>query len=109
METTHRLLKVVRFLRQEIDGEMQLQQLELLLTVALQEGITSPELIESLHVSNAAVSRNLKIYSRYSDKGEEKGHGLFELKPDMFERRRLAVFLTTRGKEVISNIEKRLT
>ena len=101
-ETT-KLATFVRTLRQEL-GDLQLQQVALFLEIAADEGISSPVLESKLKVSGATVSRNVKLLSKYPDKGSIKGLDLVRTEPDLYERRRFVYFLTDKGKRLIEKL-----
>lgn len=78
--------------------------------VAMDEGITQHEISKRLDMFTGTVSRNMKILGEYDviEHGEvvTKGYGLIEQKPHRLERRRMACYLTKRGRELKAEIIK---
>lgn len=105
-----RLSQIISYLRKEIYTDFALPQLHILLAVCLEEGITLPDLGKKLDMPHATVSRNVRTLSFYKersgDKWVDKGYNLVEAKPDLYERRRLAVFLTPEGKKLCAVINE---
>ncbi|SHJ67336.1 DNA-binding transcriptional regulator, MarR family [Malonomonas rubra DSM 5091] len=97
--------KVIQIFR-KINTEMPSQQIAMFLRIASYEGVTLPELAEALNTTVASVSRNGKILSEYMEKGELKGYGLIGMRPDIRERRRLACFLTDKGRELVAELDR---
>jgi DNA-binding MarR family transcriptional regulator len=67
--------------------------------ICAEDGITQTELSKKADMPQATVSRNIRVLSVTFDKEakELKGYDLVEAKPDLYERRRLACFLTKKG------------
>ncbi len=108
----YKLDRIISVVRDLIDPELPIQQLALLLLVAEagDEGITMPEACEKLGMGQTSVSKNAKILSRYADKRgrqmEIKGYALIESRPDLWERRRLRMTITPKGRDVLEKITK---
>lgn len=91
-----------------------LLHLKVFLQVSENDGkITMPELMDLCGMSQSNVSRTVKDLSIYmADNPEslgnriERGAGVLETRPDAYERRRLAVYLTEKGRELKSDIAK---
>lgn len=94
------LFRSVEYIRREIHPDMAMNQLRIFLYVADNEGITMPDLSERLGMPQGSLSRNIKKLSRFNEKGKMQGYDLVYREPDLDERRRFAVYLTKRGKEV---------
>lgn len=110
-----RLTEVVKYLRDEVNPDLALSMLLGFLLVCQKEGITQTELGERLGLTSGAISRMCKILGKFQVKEERedgtvekvtKGLGLILLSPDIYERRRMAAWLTSRGKEVRDELEK---
>ena len=105
------LEKAVKFLRNAVAGDMGLQQVLLFIEVAKHgdDGITQTDLSDILRLSQAVVSRNCRMLARIgkvNSRGERiiVGHDLVEMRPDIFEGRRLNVRLTTHGQQVYNGL-----
>jgi DNA-binding MarR family transcriptional regulator len=77
----------------------------------MNEGVTIYEISKKLLMSSGAASRNTKMLSEYmeSKPGKsdvKKGYNLIQTRPDLHERRRLALFLTSKGKRVKKELER---
>lgn len=110
-----RLTEVVEYLRNEVHHDLALSMLLGFLLVCQKEGITQTELGERLGLTSGAISRMCKLLGKYQVKEEQpdgaverviKGLDLILLSPDIYERRRMAAWLTRRGKEVKAELEK---
>lgn len=99
--------KAVVWIRQNIDPEIGIQKVDLLMTIALKDGIYQQDLISATGLLSGSVSRHLKIMGRFYDrkKGKEQGLGLVTQTPDPLNRRFTKVFLTPKGKQVIDHIK----
>ena len=96
-----------------IHKDIAMPQLTILLLVAENEGITQTELAEIMGIPQGTVSRNvLKLSEKFvqNAKGDwrQAGYDLVETRPDIDETRRLAVYLTRKGKDVIKALKKAL-
>jgi DNA-binding MarR family transcriptional regulator len=109
MRRIESLFKAVSYIRENINPDFALPQLAIFLRVAQTEGITQTELSEQLSMPQGSMSRNIKQLSKYYDEiGGEKvmaGYDLVRVEPDLVERRRLAVYLTEKGKKVINALQ----
>lgn len=109
-----RLEKVISIIRGHLSGEIQAQQIHLLLLVAGDQGINQSKLMDLLALSRAAVSRNVRMLSTYYTTDEEGGEpteaglGLIETRTDLYDRKAKAVFLTSKGQALIDTLEKAL-
>ena len=103
---------LVKFLEEakKVYLEIPVQQLELVLRVAEEEGVTMPELQKLTGMSQGSVSRNVRELSSYLREEDDKkslvGYGLLEKRPDLHNPRRFAVYLTDKGKQVVSAFEQ---
>lgn len=97
-----RLTKLITFVRDKISKDFAIPQLHLFLLICEKEGITQPELAKRASMPQATVSRNVRALAKAYNKETEQieGYDLVDVKPDLYERRRLACFLTEKGKAV---------
>lgn len=96
-----------------IYAELPLQQISLFLEIAKQEGVTMPELTKILDMPQGTLSRNVKALGVYLKDSPDSpgtkvklGHDLVETRPDLYNRKSLAVYLTQRGKEVVQQLDE---
>ena len=106
-----KLLKVLQLIRNEISVDIPVQQIAILLLVSQRkpnDPISMPEIKLALNMPQGSVSRNVRMLSRFTDskKGSFRGYDLVETRPDMYERRRLSVSLTEKGKKLVAKIEQ---
>lgn len=107
LATLERILKVFK----SIGAEIPIQQQLLLITVAQNEGKTMPELQELLGTPQGTLSRNVKALGVYlvtdPKNPREKimgGYDLLITRPDLSNRKALAVYLSPRGEEIIREL-----
>lgn len=99
------LQRSLAFLRTAV-GELGLIQLIMLLEIFERDGITQYELAEDLGLLQGTVSKNCRRFAtveKHDRKTGEtflEGMDLIKLRPDPHEYRRLACFLTGKGKQV---------
>ena len=108
MQLSDKLADMVKYIREEINSEMPIQQLAILLEIHKSEGITMFELGRKLGITPGSMSRNISALSLYMKKGEKKGLDLVTTRPDIHQRRRLACFLTDRGISIMAEIMARI-
>ena len=115
-----KLIRAMEIVRKDIYAELPVQQLHILLTVADSPGITLPEISAKLGMNQGSTSRNVKILGAYVEKSdvasekaskghkhaELKGHQLLDTRPDLYNRKSLAVFLTRKGEQVVKRLAK---
>jgi DNA-binding MarR family transcriptional regulator len=99
-----KLLRVTEELR-KLDPEMPLQQITLLILVALQPGVTMKELSERMGMSQSTMSRNCAALGKTHRIGVP-GKGLITTAEDPYERRRKIVTLTPKGKLVAGSLSE---
>ena len=101
-ESIVKLEKMVALVRREVHKDFAMPQLHLFLLVCIDDGVTQPDLAKRAAMPQATVSRNMRILGRVYNKQNDQieGYDLVEAKPDLYERRRLACFLTIKGKRV---------
>jgi len=109
MESIRRLEAAVQYLRTEVYEEIPSQQIVLLLAVAMEEGITQYQLGINLGMPPGTVSRNVKMLGQWGARDAKgslsmKGFNLLDTRPDVEERRRMAVFLTPKGRALIMKL-----
>lgn len=94
-------LKVLREF-QKIDPEFPLQYAVCLVEISLNEGLSLTELSEKTGMALSTVSRIVGALSKNRQKG--KAFELIKVQISKTERRRKELFLTTKGKAVISSL-----
>lgn len=110
----HKLLRVIAVFQRETIVDFGVPQLAIFLQLCIKPGLTMPEIEEILNIPQTGVSRNIKKLSKYTEAGYKgvKGYDLVYTRPDLYERRRLAVFLTDKGerlkKEILEIMEEEL-
>lgn len=114
LEGIKKFQKVLDILK-KVYPELPLQQIDLFVKVALTEGITMQELATLTQMPQGNLSRNIKALSLYLKDDLENypnrilaGHDLLQRRPDLYNSKRLAVFLSENGKKVIKQIEEAL-
>lgn len=104
----------------KIDREIPIQQQLLFLQIAANEGITMPEVAKLVKdpekgtpMPQGTISRNVKALSVYlkndpksPDKRVRAGYALIDARPDMSNRKSLALYLTPKGKQLVKQIEE---
>ena len=98
-------------IRDLIHSEIPAQQLSILYYVAENEGAPQGEIAKALQMPQATVSRNIaKLAVKMEENREKKlvdtGYGLLVNRNDTADPRRLCVFLTPKGQEVLKSIAK---
>lgn len=90
------------------DGDVQVQTIQTFLKIVLAGGATAnyDDIAKATGVSQAAVSRNIKKMAKGSR--ETPGYGLIYVNIDDFDSRRRVITLSTRGKELVDIMEKRM-
>jgi len=103
-ENIVKMEKMVALVRRQVHKDFAMPQLHLFLLVCIDDGVTQPDLAKRAAMPQATVSRNMRILGRSYNKQNDQieGYDLVEAKPDLYERKRLACFLTTKGKRVRS-------
>lgn len=102
LETMAKFEKMIGAVRELVSPDFAISQLHLFLAVCQEDGITQTELAKRLGMPQATVSRNIiALGTSYNKKtGQLGGYGLVDSRPDLYERRRLACFLTEKGKKL---------
>jgi DNA-binding MarR family transcriptional regulator len=98
-------------IREQIHREIPAQQLSILYYVAENEGAPQGEIAKALHMPQATVSRNvaklaIKMEENRQNQLVDTGYGLLVNRTDTIDPRRLCVFLTPKGQEVLKAIAK---
>jgi DNA-binding MarR family transcriptional regulator len=100
------------FVRTYLNKDIALSHLAIFIEVCLNGGITMSDLADKLELPQASISRSTKELSKYIEKdpktGEKKlaGYDLIRTEPDLEERRRLVLYLTSKGKQIKELLEK---
>lgn len=96
--------------RQLINQDMTVVQQQIVMLIAHEPGISSKEIIQTLDIHPAALSRNIKTLSvwyqtdKKTGKEIERGYDLIKSEVDPRERRALQYYLTKHGKEVVETL-----
>jgi DNA-binding MarR family transcriptional regulator len=98
-------------IRDLIHAEIPAQQLSILYYVAENESATQGEIAKALHMPQGTVSRNVAKLANKMEENRQKqsvdtGYGLLVNRNDTIDPRRLCVFLTPKGQEVLKAIAK---
>lgn len=103
-----RMLEGIAFLRREVGREITTTHIELFLFIGTNEGVTQHQLAKTFNMNHGTVSRNIRLLAQFYDekKGKTtlKGYDLVETTPDLRHRRRMACFLTRKGKTVLAGL-----
>lgn len=103
---SQRLYEAVNYVRLQVNRDFAMSQFAMFLLVAVREGITMAEVAEFLQLSQGAVSRNLRQLSKYKDeRGNIQGYNLIYSQSDLTDRRRFALYLTPKGRQLIADLE----
>ncbi|UXN69609.1 MarR family transcriptional regulator [Devosia neptuniae] len=84
-----------------------MQQADILLSVAMRPGLTMADLTKMTGLSHASVSRNIAALSEYHRLGKP-GLNLIEAVTDPRETRRRLIYLTTKGKELLTKMARQI-
>lgn len=101
--------KALGYLRDHV-GDLGLIQIIMLVEIFENDGITQHELQKNLNLLQGTVSKNCRRFATAQVKdpktGEkhEVGLDLIKLRPDPQEYRRLACYLTSKGKQIKRNL-----
>lgn len=98
------LSELIELLRIEIDPEVPIQQVQVLLQVALMGKATQHEIGERVGLSKASMSRNIAALGPVN-RFRQKGHGLLHTYEDPQYRRQKIIELTPAGKTLVKKIE----
>jgi DNA-binding MarR family transcriptional regulator len=102
---TEGLRSVMQYVKDEIYEELTVTHLQLFLEIGAHEGITIHDIKEKLDMLPGTLSRNIRTLSEYIDEEDfTRGFDLVRSEPDKQHRRRMACFLTDRGRQVYSQI-----
>ncbi len=102
------LINAIETLRKRLSHQLPSQHISILLLVATRPGITQAELGKALGMPQGTVSRNIKILSRYYERGSvggrTKGYGLIKTVPLDAAAYPLGVYLTSEGEDLILDL-----
>lgn len=97
-------------LKELVHPDMSVTQVQIILLVAREPGISTQEILMQLGCTAAALSRNMRTLNVWYDKdkktGEEvkKGYELIDPMKDPRERRALNYYLTKKGRHVVDTL-----
>ena len=101
-----KLSQILTEVRKELGEYLTVTQLNIIVLVAAQPGITHGEIAKRLNMVQGSVSRNCSRLSEHSRYGRNKGYGLIVPKIDLkISSGRYAMYLTQKGKGVIKMVE----
>lgn len=105
--TLRGVLLFARYVRKNVTLDLPLNQISIVVTVFGKGtvGATLSEIGEILGgMSQSSVSKNVRALSRYMVPGKDKvvGHDLLRSEPDLANRKRMRVFLTSKGTELVN-------
>lgn len=106
-----KLLKVIDYLRKEVDRELPLQQLHVLMAIAEHMKMYTEELADELDMQRGSLSRNIKMLSTYAELNDEgnlveRGKNLIKVDRDLMNRQKLVYSLTEKGENVLNGINR---
>lgn len=101
------LQKAVRAIR-GVAPELPIQQLQILIEVGLDEGVTTKELEKRCNMTNSSASRNVRGLMKLAGEGRT-GLDWVRYEGDPMDLRVKKLFLTDKGRAVLTNdVEKNL-
>lgn len=105
--TLRGILLFTRYTRRNITLDLPMNQLAVVVTIFGKGtvGATLAEIGEILGgMSQSSVSKNVRALSRYMVPGTDRvvGHDLLRSEPDLANRKRMRVFLTAKGTELVN-------
>lgn len=111
MDSIARLHRAIELLESNIEEGNSVRQIRIFLAAAEHEGISMPDLAALLDLPQPTLSRNIKLLSRYTEVGpngerQVKGVDLLTTGPDIDYRRRFAVYLTQKGRELTQKLQE---
>ena len=99
-----RIAAIIRQLR-SVSADMPMQQADVLLSIAVNPGLTLADIGKATSLSPASVSRNLASLSKFHRLGKP-GLDLVEVVIDPRETRRRLVYLTPQGKALVTKLSR---
>jgi DNA-binding MarR family transcriptional regulator len=97
-----RLLSCIEVLR-DADPDMPLVSAALLLSIAVNEGVTQRELIAKLKIPSSTASRSISVLSDVARVGKQ-GLGLVTWYDDPTDRRIKRLLLTPKGRSIVQKL-----
>lgn len=102
LHTLSALRDAIAALRAEAP-ELPIQQLQVLVMVALNEGTTGTALQQSTGMTQASVTRNVNALMKYAGQGRE-GLGWLEWRPDPQDLRSRPLYVSKKGKSLLEKV-----
>lgn len=100
----------LEFFRNELKGEIQAQQLVVLMLIYRQKTITMLEIINTTGLAQSTISRNIDLLSDwFSYPKRIKGADIVRAYIDPMDQRRKIVELNPKGRAMFERLEKYLT
>jgi DNA-binding MarR family transcriptional regulator len=105
--TLRGILLFTRYTRRNVTLDLPMNQLAIVVTIFGKgtTGATLSEIGEILGgMSQSSVSKNVRALSRFMAPGTDRvvGHDLLRSEPDLVNRKKMRVFLTSRGTELVN-------
>jgi len=97
------LQKAVRVIR-DVAPELPVQQLQVLIEVSMDEGLTVRDVEKRCGMTNSSGSRNVRAIMKHAGEGRD-GLGWVDWRPDHNDLRVKLLYLTDAGREVIRKLE----
>ena len=89
---------ILEFLTNNPDYQLNSSDWQVFLTVAMEESVTAPELVQQLKMSQQTISRKIRILGQtVNDAGELEGYDLIKIIP---KGKAHSLFLTENGKDL---------
>lgn len=99
----------LEFFRHELKGEIQAQQLVVLLLIYNNKDITMLDIINKTGLSQSTISRNIALLLEWFNYSKRQaGAGIVNIYEDPMDRRRKVIELTAKGKALFARLEKYL-
>ena len=96
-----RTKSILDFLINNPDYQLNSREWLVFLTIAMDEGVTTPELVEQLQLPQQTISRKVRSLGQtVNDKGEFEGYNLIRIVP---KSKAHSLFLTETGKRLWSD------
>jgi DNA-binding MarR family transcriptional regulator len=113
MDTYQRIVRFLDRISETMPGAPE-QQIRVIIAIMNEPGITQTDLGEQLNMTQASVSRNCRALSIFLDKDKHnnpirRGHDLIEMRPDLYNGKRLACWLTPKGQQLGADLHKHYT
>lgn len=100
-KSLRKLKATMNYLKDNVHEDIRMLQVLTFLEVTLEEGVTMTDISKRLGTTQASTSRNVAVMSRkITPEGKIVGYNIIVAHQDIYERRRLALYLTDKGKHI---------